>query len=304
MSTNTMTSLLQFAEIWIPESDDIWVCKEATYSDDGWKPEAARLAVSAGSLIDQCIQRRGPLVVADVALGKRSAGTSPMLVALPTYDREEVSSILFFAFHATEDFHAAVEVWSGSMGDFELHHESGIYPHMERFERISKYVHFPWASGLPGRAWEYAAPQMLTNIGQSLAFLRSSGAVEAGLDTGISYPCMDSKHLRGVVVFLSNEKLPLFRAIEIWRPVNNRLKRIDAYGEAANFLSAGRNQQLPPGDGLAGRAWAEKNAVIDADLSEGIDQRKQAAVKDGLNASIAVPVVMGDEVRAVLQVSI
>ena len=112
-------------------------------------------------------------------------------------------------------------MWSGSLGDFELHNENGIYPHMERFERISKYVHFPWASGLPGRAWEYAAPQMLTNIGQSLAFLRSSGAVEAGLDTGVSFPCMDSKHLRGVVVFSAMPNYP-YSGDRNRRLVNNR----------------------------------------------------------------------------------
>ena len=45
MTTTTMTSLMQFAEVWVPESDGIWMCKEATYSDATWKPEAERLAV-------------------------------------------------------------------------------------------------------------------------------------------------------------------------------------------------------------------------------------------------------------------
>ena len=55
---------------------------------------------------------------------------------------------------------------------------------------------------------------------------------------------------------------------------------------------------------LAGRAWAEKMAVIDADLSEMHRETQDAAVADALNASIAIPIFMGDEVRAVLQVSI
>ena len=52
---------------------------------------------------------------------------------------------------STDESRVAVEVWSGAAGDYELHHENGIYG-MDRFARISKYVHFPWASGLPGRA--------------------------------------------------------------------------------------------------------------------------------------------------------
>jgi hypothetical protein len=304
MSTATATSLLIFAEVWTPEGEGQWQIDGSAYTDDAWKPESSLAGGDDDAhVIADCVRRRGPIVGEDMFFGERPGGTVPMLAALPIYDRDKVSSIVVLAFQTSEEFHGAVEVWSGSVGDFELHHENGVYPHMDRFERISKYVHFPWASGLPGRAWEYAAPQMLTGIGESLAFLRSSGASEAGLDIGLSVPVIDSKHLRGVMVFLSGGVVPMFRAYEIWRPIDNRLKRVDSYGNAVAFLIAGKRQQLPPGDGLAGRAWARKAAVIDADLSEGVDQRKDAAGSDALSASIAIPVVIGDEVRGILQLS-
>ena len=121
------------------------------------------------------------------------------MLALPIYDREEVSSILFFAFQSSEEHHAAVEVWSGACGDFELHHENGVIRTWIALSASVNMCTFLGPAVCQGALGNTPLPQILTNIGKSLAFLRSSGATEAGLDTGLSIPCMiDSKHLRGV----------------------------------------------------------------------------------------------------------
>lgn len=302
MSTVTATTSTVLFEVWVPAGAGAWELVESAHQHTDLVPNAG-IINDPDCVLNACQDRRGPVVAEAVTLGERPCGSLPMVAVLPTYDRGELVSMLVMGFQSGDGWKVAVEVWSGAAGDFELHHEHGIYPDMERFARISKYVHFPWASGLPGRAWELAAPQLLTGIGESLAFLRSSGASDAGLDVGLSVPVIDNGHLRGVMVALGGG-IPMFRGIEIYRPVDNQLERVESHGEAAHFLAAGERTRLAPGDGLAGRAWAARRAMVDATLEKPACRRGDAARSDGLLATAAIPIFLGEEVRAVLQLAI
>ena len=300
----TLTTLTLACEVWLPTDQQGWTLKEASHADPSYSPASTTLA-PGNDFLDRLAIRRGPIVGTDVALGDRPAGTLPMVIAIPTYDGTDITSVLILGCQSTSDNRLALEIWGAPAGDYELHHEDGLYPNMERFERISKYVHFPWASGLPGRAWESAAPQLLTEIGESLAFLRSSGATDAGLDIGLSIPVILKEELRGVAVLLAGGDTPLFRAIEIFQPTDNHLVRVESYGDAAAFLAA-HDELAPaaPGVDLAGHAWSERRAIIDTSLSAPQCRRTDAAQADQLQAVIALPILLGEEVRAVLQLAI
>ena len=82
----------------------------------------------------------------------------------------------------------------------------------------------------------------------SLGLLRSSGASDAGPMLVWS---VDGSSSEGRV-FLSGGVIPMFCGIEIWRPPEQKLKRIDAYGNAVGLLKASEGKMMAPAS-LAGR---------------------------------------------------
>lgn len=90
---------------------------------------------------------------------------------------------------------------------------------------------------------------------------------------------------------------------EIWTPTRDRsiLEFHDGwYGEHQSFGIVSRKMCFGYGEGLPGKAWAERRPVIFTDLQNAYFLRAEAARRAGLNCGVALPVFAGDFLLAVL----
>jgi PAS domain S-box-containing protein len=93
-----------------------------------------------------------------------------------------------------------------------------------------------------------------------------------------------------------------------WTPsVNNTLLECSSTAYAAtpaleSLLAHGRGHSLQRGEGLAGRAWAEKHTQQVTDLLHAVDfPEGPEASRLGLKMATAIPVIAGDDVVAVME---
>ena len=129
MTTTTMSTTYQFdLRCGCPSPMASGCAKERPIAMRLGNP--TNLAVSSGDdLIDQCIQRRGPSLRKTLNWANAPPVPCPCWQGFPRYDREEVASVLFFAFHTSEDYHAAVEVWSGALVILNYIMKRDLSPH-------------------------------------------------------------------------------------------------------------------------------------------------------------------------------
>jgi hypothetical protein len=192
----------------------------------------------------------------------------------------------------------AAEAWCSHEHAHELHPYEGWYPGLDRFGRASRHVRFPCGTGMPGLAWERAAPILLDDLVHSPCFLRSSGAAIEGIRAGLALPIIDRSQLRGVGVLLCSIDLPIARLVELWRNDNGRLQRIATYGEAV----ASRSAVAPladADDAFLGSMLHQPQTLLHSGSDCLGARRAAAAAEDGLSWSAAIPVIHAGAVRAV-----
>jgi hypothetical protein len=93
------------------------------------------------------------------------------------------------------------------------------------------------------------------------------------------------------------------RAVEIWLPSQDQsLLEFGGglFGEAANFAAISRSMCFGRGEGLPGRAWEEGRPLVLKQFEGSYFRRQAAAAAAGLSCGIAMPVFLGDTLRAVL----
>ncbi|MFI4876462.1 MAG: hypothetical protein ACIALR_14025 [Blastopirellula sp. JB062] len=152
---------------------------------------------------------------------------------------------------------AAWELWRRDDRD-ELKLSAGVYRNLPYIERITPYVRFPRRSGMPGEIWENRRAACVLDLGESLNFMRASGARSAGLTSGVGLPFMQSEfELANVLLLLGSRQTPLFSQVEIWTPDDDSagLVRTGSIDDAAAKSSPSR---LRLGEGLAGYVAAAR----------------------------------------------
>jgi PAS domain S-box-containing protein len=92
---------------------------------------------------------------------------------------------------------------------------------------------------------------------------------------------------------------------EVWLVAGDRLSRTQTWSSGrapdATFLAARGALQLMPGQGLAGRAWAQRQPVWLEEIQDASGLPSQAeAVAAGLHTAMAVPVMAQGEVLAIV----
>ena len=93
------------------------------------------------------------------------------------------------------------------------------------------------------------------------------------------------------------------RATEVWLPSpDNTLLEFGSglYGEANTLAATSRQLCFGRGEGLPGQAWDEGRPVLLKDFDSLHFRRSAAAKAAGLSCAIALPVLVGDALRAVL----
>ena len=304
------SSLIAAAEVWVKTANvNQWQHIEGYYGDSEELRSNASVRSGDSGVFKFIAEERRPLLLANIQgeCAEREI-TCPDdvsgLLIIPTFDKKEISAVLMCFLRLNDSTKGAAEIWAGKKNAHELSLIDGFYSGLQRFGKISQYIHMPYGSGLPGMAWRYGSAQLLTGIDHSKGFLRSSSAASEGLHTGIAIPVIDYHTVSGIVTLLSSADSPLGQVYEVWKPdvVNGipSLIKISAhYGDHLEFEQASQRLTMQPGEGLVGKVWAARRPIIMNDLSSDEFLRRDAAQHEGLQAAIAIPTMLGDVVHSI-----
>lgn len=197
----------------------------------------------------------------------------------------------------SRNFIRAVEIWRPSEDGLLLEYGGGLFPAGSRMPIVSRAMCFGRGEGLPGRAWETAAPVVLHDFAGSY-FRRTEAALADGLNCGIAMPLFDGTVLRAVLVFFCGDGEDEAGAIEVWHndpaePGHGRdMVLLDGcYGRTADtFEFISRRTSFRRGIGLPGMAWETHAPVFLPDLGRGSGfLRADGAQKVGINRGLALP---------------
>ncbi|MEM9915565.1 MAG: GAF domain-containing protein [Planctomycetota bacterium] len=311
-------TLLAAAELWRPNaSANVFDLQSGFYGGcEALRsvPSQVTPALDEGPL-GQVAATGRPLIVNELSemgfLVGEAAATEGLGAAalLPSYHQGVVDSILVMYLRSGPEAVAAVELWAGTKGRFELSLDQSYYVGLERFSRISQYVNFPQGSGLPGQCWQTGMPLIVPDLATAKGFLRSSGAESDGLAVGLGLPIMQRTELRSVFLMLSSAATPIARVHEIWvedpEQPGGLTRSQGTYGGLIDFTAASQALKFSIGqpDGLPAQAWTSGQPV----LIDGVEamgeagmKRLDAAREAGLSFALAWPVVVVDRVRAVV----
>ena len=140
---------------------------------------------------------------------------------------------------------------------------------------------------LAERSRVYQQILMLQALTREIA---SSASVEQALETSLKY----ARTLTG------------WKYAEAWLPAadGQTIRRIDAWSgepETAPLAEAGRGLVYRKGEGVSGKAFAERRPILSEDLASAAEfPRGSIAASVGLHMAVAFPVMYGDAVIAVL----
>ncbi len=102
---------------------------------------------------------------------------------------------------------------------------------------------------------------------------------------------------------MTQAKRPFVRVTELWVPNadGQKLKLARGqYGELSDFETVSQDLEFAFGEGLPGKAWKDGHPIVMHDLSKPLFLREDAARKVGLTCGVAVPIIKGEETKAVL----
>ncbi len=305
------SSLLKVVEVWTPSADGTLAVDSAMYADvDQFSMATQSLRLDSGTGLPGWVaDARVPVLFDDLTSAdfvRSDAATKSNLGAgfgLPVFDGDELTAVMIFLFDADELARGAVESWLPNTTRHELELGTGYYSDLDRFRRLSQYLRFPYGAGLPGEVWQMLTPQLIDRLGESSHFLRASGAVADGLDSGLAVPIVSgSEHLNAVFVLLSSNASPIARALQIWVP-----SETDGVFELSSVVApslpelAGRSGQLQstPGEGLISRVIETRKPAVVTDI-EADDPVFGGSLSTGaLSWGLAWPVIVHGQVTAI-----
>lgn len=305
------SSLLKVVEVWTPTGDGTLVVDSAMYADvDQFSVATQSLQLESGvGLPGWGAEARVPVLFDDLSSSdfvRSDAATDSNLGAgfgLPVFDGDELTAVMIFLFDDDELARGAFESWLPNTTRHELKLGTGYYSDLDRFRRLSQYLRFPYGAGLPGEVWQTLTPQLIDRLGESSHFLRASGAVADGLDSGLAVPVVSgSEHLNAVFVMLSSNASPIARALQIWVP-----SETDAVFELSEIVAptlpdlAGRSGQFrsTPEAGLVGRVLDTRRPVVVSDIEPDDPVFSGALSKGTLTWGLAWPVIVHGQVTAI-----
>jgi hypothetical protein len=312
-NVSAMRPFIQVTEIWVPRSDGTHLeFRDGLYGEHaGFRAvsESMRFARDEG-LPGKAWASRRPVILksfADSNFHRTEAATLAGLtcgVAMPIFDGAALTSVLVFFCAANADEVGAIELWHNDPSiSLKLALADGYYGGAETFEFNSKHTTFLKGYGLPGRVWKYNKPFIVKDLLNSKAFLRGKEAAEIGINRGIGIPYIHPSGQVWVMTLLSARDTPIARRMEIWVP--------DEQGRALTLQSADGDisaeypldqvsAEVAPGEGTIGQVWQERIPAVCADLSADHSVAGRSASGAGLASVVAMPVIDGSAVAAVI----
>jgi hypothetical protein len=98
-------------------------------------------------------------------------------------------------------------------------------------------------------------------------------------------------------------KTSFIRVVEIWHPTpdGKQLQFLDGYyGPLVEFRAVSETMRFGFDEGLPGKAWASGHPIILKQLANSYFKRAEAAQAAGLTCGVAMPVMAGDDIKAVV----
>jgi len=218
-------------------------------------------------------------------------------IAIPVFSGEFIMAVVVFLCGDDHHHAGAIEVWSNSSEkNTELTVIDGYYGTLDDFERMSKKMSFIKGSGLPGQVWETGMPELIEDLGQAQAFIRSPDARKAGITTVLGIPVSVVANQVYIMTFLSAKATPIAKRLQIWVPDESgqRLVCQSGYSKQNDELAEMfETIAVRKGEGILGRVWLTGVPAIR-------NNSELAPAEGRLNSMLAMPVIDGGKLKAVV----
>jgi len=218
-------------------------------------------------------------------------------IAIPVFSGEFIMAVVVFLCGDDHHHAGAIEVWSNSLEkNTELTVIDGYYGTLDDFERMSKKMSFIKGSGLPGQVWETGMPELIEDLGQAQAFIRSPDARKAGITTVLGIPVSVAENQVYIMTFLSAKATPIAKRLQIWVPDESgqRLVCQSGYSKQNDELAEMfETIAVRKGEGILGRVWLTGVPAIR-------NNSELAPAEGRLNSMLAMPVIDGGKLKAVV----
>ncbi len=143
-------------------------------------------------------------------------------VGIPIFCDGKVVSVVLLLLDGGESLKTVIEHWriSASSKRYELF--GGVYANCEKLRRLSEHVFFPIGEGLPGVIAQRRLPYLGTRFADDSNAVRGVAIAAEQLHSGLGLPLTDSgENSDDVILLFNSDSTPLFRMIQVWRPVEN-----------------------------------------------------------------------------------
>jgi len=218
-------------------------------------------------------------------------------IAIPVFSGDFIMAVVVFLCGDDQHHAGAIEVWANNLEDSaELAVIDGYYGTLDDFEAISRTIKFAKGAGLPGQVWATGMPVLIEDLGLSSTFLRSADARKAGITTALGIPVSVVADQVYIMTFLSAKATPIAKRLQIWVPDESgrRLVCQSGYSKQNDELAEiFETVSVRKGEGLLGRVWLTGVPVIR-------NNSKSAVAEGGLNSMLAMPVIDGGHLKAVV----
>ena len=308
-----MNSLIQAAEIWLPDSGFSMLefgaglygaaAEFAAVSRDMCFGRAEGLP---GSAWDQA----HPILLSDLQQGqfrRAAAAKKAGLVcaaAIPQYLDDVFKAVLVLYCGGTQREDGAIELWRNNpriTPDMTL--VDAWYGETAKLMLAdARETYLPRGSGLPGLAWQRDASVFMDGVARSPKFLRTESAAAAGIQHGLALPCAVPGDNHYVLTLLGTAAAPIARRIESWVPVaGGGMQRVYGHCEQVGALQAGEQVAMAGGghDSLA-LAFATGVPQIRDRAGDEPGVIGTAAAAAGLGGFLALPICVDGVVAEVV----
>lgn len=308
-----MLTFVRVVEVWVPDAGHTLLELAG-----GVYGSARRFASSSRSMCfgraeglpGQAWEQRRPIVLKSLQgsyFRRAPAAAADGLtcgIALPVFAGERLAAVVLIFCGDDAEHAGAVEVWRNAPGSPDLALDDGYYgTTADVFEFASRNITFRKGIGLPGLAWAAGMPVFMPDLGKGTRFLRSDSAVKVGINRGFAMPCPAHDGANYVMAFLSALATPIVRRFETWLPDarGGHLARSEGFCELDGLLDAGAAAEaIAGGHGVLARAFATGVPAIAEPASADMGAAGEVARTAGFWSAVALPVMRGRDVVAVV----
>lgn len=179
----------------------------------------------------------------------------------------------------------------------------GYFGELKHFEFLSKQTSFRKGIVLPGKVWDTGMPALMEDLGGSHRFIRSKGAVKAGITTGLGLPVSHIDDQVYIMTFLSAKGTPIARQIEVWVLDADRQGLLFESGYSdgdADLSEQYRDTVINKGEGIIGKVLLSGRPII-TEAAEDIYFADNLSAKEAsLESLIVIPILVSGRCKSVV----